>query len=260
PRLRMPDEIHLGEFLQHAVKALEVKIVSLVLEMHQYWDVVLLRDSGDKLHRFGIAVHRELLFANPDRPSLQVLFEHLPCFRNVGQLVREEDILSGPLFRNPDHCVVSARSRGKPVFGARRQQDRLANPHRALVGKQLRIGTPAVVCVLMNVDDGFCGAEQSCGAQSRKSASRNSSRWLHPIQVIRRITRFLAPQPLRCRQAGPTGNVLYWQLTKLGVTCELIAPSLIPAKPGDRVKRDRWDAEKLARCYRASELTPVWVP
>jgi len=54
--------------------------------------------------------------------------------------------------------------------------------------------------------------------------------------------------------------VLYWQLTQLGVACEVIAPSLVPTKAGDRVKTDRRDAEKLARCYRAGELTAVWVP
>jgi transposase len=53
---------------------------------------------------------------------------------------------------------------------------------------------------------------------------------------------------------------LYWQLTKLGVDCEVIAPSLIPRKAGDRVKTDRRDAEKLAQCYQSGELTPVWVP
>src|SRR5580692_5649283 len=63
-----------------------------------------------------------------------------------------------------------------------------------------------------------------------------------------------------CYEAGPTGYVLYWQLTQLGVACEVIAPSLIPTKAGDRVKTDRKDAEKLARCYRAGELTSVWVP
>jgi len=63
-----------------------------------------------------------------------------------------------------------------------------------------------------------------------------------------------------CYEAGPTGYVLYWQLTRLGVECEVIAPSLIPTKAGDRVKTDRRDAERLARCYRAGELTPVWVP
>jgi transposase len=44
------------------------------------------------------------------------------------------------------------------------------------------------------------------------------------------------------------------------VACEVVAPSLTPVKPGDRVKTDRRDALKLARNYRAGELTPVWVP
>ena len=63
-----------------------------------------------------------------------------------------------------------------------------------------------------------------------------------------------------CYEAGPTGYVLYWQLTRLGVACEVVAPTLVPTKAGDRVKTDRRDAEKLARCYRAGELTAVWVP
>lgn len=63
-----------------------------------------------------------------------------------------------------------------------------------------------------------------------------------------------------CYEAGPTGYALYWQLAALGVGCEVIAPSLIPRKPGERIKTDRRDAEKLARCYRAGELTAVWVP
>jgi len=63
-----------------------------------------------------------------------------------------------------------------------------------------------------------------------------------------------------CYEAGPTGYVLYWQLTGLGVPCEVVAPSLVPVKAGDKVKTDRRDAAKLARCYRAGDLTPVWVP
>jgi transposase len=63
-----------------------------------------------------------------------------------------------------------------------------------------------------------------------------------------------------CYEAGPTGYVLYWQLAELGVACEVIAPTLVPVKSGDRVKTDRRDAAKLARCYRAGELTGVWVP
>ena len=63
-----------------------------------------------------------------------------------------------------------------------------------------------------------------------------------------------------CYEAGPTGYALYWQLTQLGVSCEVIAPSLVPMKSGDRIKTDRRDAERLARSYQAGDLTAVWVP
>jgi transposase len=82
------------------------------------------------------------------------------------------------------------------------------------------------------------------------------------LESIRKGMAKLGPakQLKACYEAGPTGYVLYWQLTQLGVSCEVIAPSLVPAKAGDRVKTDRRDAEKLARCYRNGDLTPVWVP
>ena len=81
-------------------------------------------------------------------------------------------------------------------------------------------------------------------------------------ESIRKLVRKLGePEQLRaCYEAGPTGYVLYWQLSGLGVKCEVVAPTLVPVKAGDRVKTDRRDAEKLARCYRAGDLTPVWVP
>ena len=55
-------------------------------------------------------------------------------------------------------------------------------------------------------------------------------------------------------------DALYWQLTRLGIHCDVIAPSLIPTKAGERIKTDRRDAEKLARSYRSGDLTSVWVP
>jgi transposase len=81
-------------------------------------------------------------------------------------------------------------------------------------------------------------------------------------EAVRRLLKKLGnASSLRvCYEAGPTGYVLYWQLTKLGVHCEVIAPSLVPVKAGDRVKTDRRDAEKLARAYRSGDLTAVWVP
>jgi transposase len=61
-------------------------------------------------------------------------------------------------------------------------------------------------------------------------------------------------------EAGPTGCGLYRRITALGHACVVVAPSLIPQRPGDRVKTNRRDALALAKLYRAGELTPVWVP
>ncbi len=63
-----------------------------------------------------------------------------------------------------------------------------------------------------------------------------------------------------CYEAGPTGYGLYRLIRSLGHECVVVAPSLIPRKPGDRVKTNRRDAVSLARLLRAGELTSVWVP
>ncbi|NMI07918.1 IS110 family transposase [Paenibacillus sp. SZ31] len=63
-----------------------------------------------------------------------------------------------------------------------------------------------------------------------------------------------------CYEAGPTGYALYRLLTQMGISCSVIAPSLIPSRPGDRVKTDRRDALKLAQLLRSGELQAVYVP
>jgi transposase len=63
-----------------------------------------------------------------------------------------------------------------------------------------------------------------------------------------------------CYEAGPCGYGVHRQLTSLGHRCDVVAPSLIPKKSGDRVKTNRRDATILARLHRAGELTSVWVP
>ena len=63
-----------------------------------------------------------------------------------------------------------------------------------------------------------------------------------------------------CYEAGPTGYGLYRLIKSLGHECMVVAPSLIPKKPGDRVKTNRRDAVNLAKLLRAGELTAVWVP
>jgi transposase len=63
-----------------------------------------------------------------------------------------------------------------------------------------------------------------------------------------------------CYEAGPCGYGIQRQLSVAGHQCVVVAPSLIPRKPGDRIKTDRRDAANLARLHRAGELPPVWVP
>jgi transposase len=61
-------------------------------------------------------------------------------------------------------------------------------------------------------------------------------------------------------EAGPCGSWLSRSLTKQGVVCWVVAPSLMPKKPGARGQTDRRDARQLARLMRSGDLTPVYVP
>ena len=78
-----------------------------------------------------------------------------------------------------------------------------------------------------------------------------------------KLVKKLAAQHRRltfCYEAGPTGYGLHRLIKTLGHQCVVVAPSLIPKKPGDRVKTNRRDALNLAKLLRAGELTAVWVP
>lgn len=61
-------------------------------------------------------------------------------------------------------------------------------------------------------------------------------------------------------EAGPCGYWVYRLLTSLGHPCFVVAPSLIPKKPGDKVKTDKRDAHDLARLLRSGDLDPIYVP
>src|SRR3954447_10810665 len=82
-------------------------------------------------------------------------------------------------------------------------------------------------------------------------------------EAVERLVRKLAGRYGKvhfCYEAGSTGYGLYRQLRDLGHSCDVIAPSLVPQRPGDRVKTNRRDAVTLARLLRAGELTAIWVP
>jgi transposase len=84
----------------------------------------------------------------------------------------------------------------------------------------------------------------------------------HEPAAIRKLIKELGdPKALAfCYEAGPTGYELYRWIVSMGAVCEVVAPTLLPKRPGDRVKTDRRDAIQLAQQYRAGELTSIYVP
>ena len=100
-------------------------------------------------------------------------------------------------------------------------------------------------------------------------AGREEPQWrgemAHTVKAVGKLLERLSKEfdgqvLLLCYEAGPCGYGLYRQILEAGHECEVVAPSLIPTKSGERVKTDRRDALKLARYLRAGDLTAVWVP
>jgi transposase len=80
-------------------------------------------------------------------------------------------------------------------------------------------------------------------------------------RLVERLSReFNGEVLLFCYEAGPCGYVLYRQILELGHDCQVVAPSLVPKKPGERIKTDRRDARKLSQFLRSGDLAVVWVP
>lgn len=99
-------------------------------------------------------------------------------------------------------------------------------------------------------------------ADSGTGAARSVGVIRNDLDDLRKVLRRLgSPAELRvCYEAGPCGYVVHRFLQRLKIDCVVVAPSLIPRKPGDRVKTDRRDALALARLLRSGELTATWVP
>jgi transposase len=97
------------------------------------------------------------------------------------------------------------------------------------------------------------------------AGGRGKAEYLYEIPsttqaVGKMLRRFKKEETLLCYEAGPTGYGLYRYFAKLGYACEVVAPSLVPHKAGDRVKTNRRDAVNLASLLRAGELSAIWVP
>jgi transposase len=81
-----------------------------------------------------------------------------------------------------------------------------------------------------------------------------------PARIKKFFSKYKDENIICCYEAGPTGFTLYRQLEEMGITCYVAAPSLLPRKPGDRIKTDKRDAIMLAKVLRNQEIVSVWVP
>src|SRR5882762_3995579 len=153
--------------------------------------------------------------------------------------------------RSTSDCMSpSILRRGLPGLAGQslKQGGRVVNQHsRAFVG----IDTSKLRNAVAVAEDGrdgdvrYLGEIDTTEAATRKLVTKLAAKY-------RQLT--------FCYEAGPTGYGLYRLIRKLGHDCIVAAPSLIPKKPGDRVKTNRRDAVGLAKLSRAGELTAVWVP
>lgn len=99
-------------------------------------------------------------------------------------------------------------------------------------------------------------------AEAGRTAARLIGTLAHDVtKVCRALAKLGTPAQVHVvYEAGPTGYGLQRALAARGYTCEVIAPSQIPKRPGDRIKTDRRDCLRLAECSRAGDLRAVWVP
>ena len=99
-------------------------------------------------------------------------------------------------------------------------------------------------------------------AEAGRAPARLVATLAHDVAKLRRLlARYGDPQQVHVvYEAGPTGYGLQRELARRGYHCEVIAPSLIPRRAGDRVKTDRRDGMRLAELARAGELRAVWIP
>lgn len=118
-------------------------------------------------------------------------------------------------------------------------------------------------CIFIGLDVHQNSIEVAIAEGSREGEVRSYGKINGELMDVDRLVRRLGYRKERLRvvyEAGPCGYGLYRHLRAQGIDCQVVAPSMTPRRPGDRIKTDRRDAVTLARLHRAGELTAVYVP
>ena len=118
--------------------------------------------------------------------------------------------------------------------------------------------------VYVGLDTDKKGIDVAVAEEGQRGEVRSLGRYPNTVDGLARALKKIEREGRRlevCYEAGPCGYGIHRRLNaRDGVNCQVVAPSMVPRRPGDRVKTNRRDAVKLARLHRAGELSAVWVP
>jgi hypothetical protein len=189
PRLRVADEGDGRKFFEDFMKALNVRVVFVVLKMQEDGNAVVARNFSDLLDGGRVAIHREFLFADAQRALLEPAFDFRARARQAGDFIGEAALFAGMFFHKIIRRLVAGDVGIQPVKRAGGQQDGFGDAHGLLVGEQVFVGAEAVIGMLMNVYDGFgrrrgrigragCRRQQQHGGSGKKlPARKGTGRW-----------------------------------------------------------------------------------
>jgi transposase len=137
---------------------------------------------------------------------------------------------------------------------------------------QIRANKQKGVGLVMSIAKKYIGLDVSKAkiavavAEEGRSEARYWGVILHTKEAVLKLVRQLGGSAENktelevCYEAGPTGYMLYRWLLEEGISCTVVAPSLIPRRASERIKTDKRDALRLAQLFRAGELTSVYIP
>lgn len=155
PGLSVADEGDLGKFFEDFVETFDAEVVGVVLKMHQDWDFEFLGQFSEFLEFGRVTVHVEFLFADADGALAKEFLDDLGGIRLIGDFIGEKNKLIGMFYGELLDGFIAAAFGVEAEPGTGGEEDGFGDAEGALMVDQLLISAPAVIGMLMDIDDRF---------------------------------------------------------------------------------------------------------